>query len=79
MKDEMRLLAADLWQNHRCKAVGLVLGLVIGTAVLIFGFWNTVFVLVCGLLGLLVGVRMDKGEELTKGLGDVFSERIRRW
>ena len=74
----MKLLAEDLWQNHRGKAVGLVLGLAIGIAILLFGFWNTVFVLVCGLLGLLIGIQMDKGEALTKRLGDVFSERIRR-
>lgn len=78
MKDEMKLLAADLWQNHRCKAVGLFLGLIIGTAILLFGFWNTIFVLVCGLIGLLIGIQMDKGEELTKRLGDAFSERLRR-
>ena len=78
MKDEIKVLAAELWQKHRCKTCGLFLGLVIGAAILLFGFWNTVFVLVCGLLGLMIGIRMDKGELVSKRVEQMFFDRFQR-
>lgn len=79
MKDEMRELIGDLWQNHRCKMVGLLLGLVIGMAILLFGFWNTVFVLLCGLLGLFIGIKLDKGEDFLAHMDRFFPDRFQRW
>ncbi len=79
MKEDMKELVGALWVNHRCKACGLVLGLVLGVAVLLFGFWNTVFVLVCGLLGLFIGIKLDKGENFTERLDRFFPNRYQRW
>lgn len=78
MKDEMKQLAKTLWDNHRCKACGLMLGLVLGIAILLFGFWNTVFVLVCGMLGLFIGVKLDNGENIVARLDRIFPNRFQR-
>ena len=53
---ELKETAAHIWKDHRCKAVGLFLGCVAGISVLIFGFFSTLFVLLCGSLGLYLGI-----------------------
>ena len=79
MKDEMKQLIGTLWQNHRCKMVGLLLGLAIGSAILLFGFWRTVFVLLCGLLGLFIGIKLDKGEDFLARMNRICPDRFQRW
>lgn len=76
MKEEAKHLAEVLWENHRGKLVGTSLGLVTGIAILVFGFWNTLFVLLCGMVGLLVGVRLDKGGRLLDHLDRLFPNRF---
>ncbi|MBQ1913782.1 MAG: DUF2273 domain-containing protein, partial [Selenomonadaceae bacterium] len=54
-------------------------GLVIGISILLFGFWNTVFVLLCGLLGLFIGIKLDKGEDFLAHMDRFFPDRFQRW
>ncbi len=43
------------------KILGAVLGLIIGMIIVSFGFWKAIFLLVCLVLGYLVGSRLDGG------------------
>ncbi len=52
---------APLFAPHRGKMIGMLFGAFIGLAVLIFGFWQTLFVLLCAFVGLIVGIRIDHG------------------
>ena len=70
MRKELREALDDLWHNHRGKTIGTILGIVFGMAVLCFGFWYTVFVLCCGLVGLFVGMQLDRGEDILGTMGD---------
>ena len=63
MKEEFGQMLTQLWQNHRGRTSGLVIGMLFGTAVLCFGFWHTFFVICCGLIGLFVGLQLDNGED----------------
>ena len=72
MKEELRETAEALWQQHRGKTVGTILGIVLGIAILCFGFWCTVFVLCCGVVGLFVGSQMDQGEDILGSLSERF-------
>lgn len=63
MKEDMQKMLTDLWQGHRGKSCGLVIGMVLGTAVLCFGFWRTFFVICCGLVGLFIGMQLDNEED----------------
>lgn len=81
MREELREALDVLWRNHRGKTAGTVLGILLGTAVLCFGFWHTVFVLCCGLVGLFVGSRMDQGENILDRMSDKaigLMERFRK-
>lgn len=56
MKEDVKQLIKHVWENHRGKAVGTLLGIVLGAAILFIGFWKTaVFILLCGVIGLFIG------------------------
>lgn len=81
MREELREALKGLWQDHRGKTAGTILGIILGTAVLCFGFWHTVFVLCCGIVGLFVGTRLDQGEDILGTLEDKaisLTERFRK-
>lgn len=79
MKEELRKALDVLWRNHRGKTAGTILGIILGSAVLCFGFWRTVFVLCCGLVGLFVGTRMDQGEDILNIVSDKAVGLIERF
>lgn len=68
MKEDVKLFIEHVWQNHRGKTVGVLLGIILGIAVLLFGFWKTVFVLFCGMVGLGIGMQVDRNEDITQSL-----------
>lgn len=71
---------APLLVPHRGKLLGVLVGLFLGTAVLLFGFWQTLFVLFCAFIGLAVGIRIDHGinfRDVEDFLKDVFPYRYR--
>lgn len=69
--DEIKSLLKLSWENHRGKLMGTILGVVLGAAIMIFGFFQTVFILFCGLIGLFVGKKVDDQEDFKQ-----FVERI---
>ena len=69
---------APLFTPHRGKTIGMFFGAFLGLAVLIFGFWQTLFVLLCALVGLLIGIRIDHGirpRDVEDFLKDLFPYR----
>lgn len=69
MKEDVKCFIENAWQNHRGKSVGTLFGLVLGIVILLFGFWKTVFVLFCGMIGLGIGIKMDRNEDIAHSLG----------
>lgn len=69
-------------EPHRGKIFGVLFGVMLALAILIFGFLPTLFVLFCGFLGLLIGIRIDHGIRL-RDVEDFFKElfpyRYRRY
>lgn len=53
----------DLTQNHRHKVLGLLAGLVLALLVYRFGFFWTLFILICSGLGYWIGKRLDEEPE----------------
>ncbi len=52
MKEECTRLFQEAWDNHRGCVIGAVLGALIAVSILLFGFWNMLFIGICVLLGL---------------------------
>ncbi|MBB5336388.1 DUF2273 domain-containing protein [Pectinatus brassicae] len=55
----------NLWQNHRAKTIGFSLGFIISVAILVFGFFKTLFVIIFTGAGLFIGNKIDKNDDLS--------------
>ncbi len=73
----------DLFESHRTRKIGFITGLVTGALILIIGFFNTLFILLCGTIGLFVGSRFDSKDDLVEKilhkLDEILPEKIQRW
>lgn len=63
-----------IWQDHRGKALGVILGLLFGVFTAVLGFWKTFFITICIVLGYLVGKRADEQGSLRRFLDRWFDE-----
>ena len=83
MFDAIKNFVIDLFKGHRTRKVGLIVGLFTGVAILIIGFFNTLFIALCGLVGLFVGSRFDSKDDLVEKLlmklDNILPEKIQRW
>lgn len=52
----------DTWDEHPGRIVGPSLGFLIGFSILVFGFFETFFLIVCTLVGLWLGRKYDSNE-----------------
>lgn len=68
----LRELLNGLLTNHRGKFFGVLLGVVVGIIILILGFWKTVFLALCGLVGYWIGGISDKKERFTSFLDRIL-------
>lgn len=57
-------LLAEIWQNHSGKISGTAIGLLIGIFIITFGFFRTIFVLLCMIAGYVIGKRIDEKEDI---------------
>jgi hypothetical protein len=55
MKEQIIRFLQDEWQNNRGRSLGLLLGALFAIFVLLFGFWRTIFCIVCALVGMYIG------------------------
>lgn len=73
----------DLFESHRTRKIGFITGLATGVAILLIGFFNTLFILLCGTVGLFIGSRFDSKDDLVEKilhkLDEILPERIQRW
>lgn len=49
----------DILDQHRGKLVGIVVGLAVAVLILAFGFWRSLFVIFCIVVGYFIGKRID--------------------
>jgi uncharacterized membrane protein len=59
-----RKLFEEIWQQHSGKIVGVGLGFVLGILIIIFGFFQTLFVMFCVVAGFVIGKRIDEKEDI---------------
>ncbi len=83
MFEAVKNFVIDMFESHRTRKVGFIAGLCTGAAILLLGFFNTLFIVLCGLVGLFVGSRFDSKDDLVEKilikLDEVLPERIQRW
>ena len=83
MFEAVRNFVIDLFESHRTRKIGFIAGLITGGAILLLGFFNTLFIFLCGVIGLFVGSRFDSKDDLVdkiiRKLDEILPENIQRW
>ena len=83
MLEAIRNFVIDIFESHRTRKFGFIAGVVTGAAILTIGFFNTLFIFLCGVIGLFVGSRFDSKDDLVEKLlhklDEVLPEKIQRW
>ena len=83
MIEAIKSFVIDLFESHRTRKIGFITGLITGVAILILGFFNTLFICLCGVIGLFVGSRFDSKDDLVEKilhkLDEILPENIQRW
>jgi len=75
MKDLLRILVQNIG-----KVAGTVLAFFIALSIVLFGFLNTIFIILCVLLGFYVGTLFDQGFSIRKTIKDIISLlRLDKW
>lgn len=77
MKNDILNFIKYQLQEHCGRTIGVVLGFIIALCILIFGFFPTLFVVICMGIGLYIGTKIDKQED--SEFVDGFLYRIQRF
>ncbi len=70
-RQAMRQFVAEHWG----KIAGGLIGLAVGLCVILFGFWQSVFILLCVGLGVFIGRLFDRNESLRSILNRFWPDR----
>ncbi len=57
-------ILTEFWKLHNGKIVGTLVGLLFGVFIILFGFFYTIFVMVCMVSGYVIGKRIDEKENI---------------
>jgi uncharacterized membrane protein len=83
MWGEVKRIAKLAFENYPRRKVGFLLGIIVGVAIINFGFFQTLFAFFCGIIGLYIGSRFDEGDDLVyqtlKTIENSVPERFRYW
>lgn len=67
-------LFQKLIENHRNKVIGVIIGLLFGLCVVKYGFWQSVFILICVLVGLFIGKKLDDKVDIKSTVERIFNK-----
>lgn len=61
--------------EHRGKAIGVLLGLLTSILFINYGFWRTIFIIICIIIGYFIGKKIDEHANIEVWLKNIFKER----
>ncbi len=70
----IRAFFARMWEERRGATVGIIIGVSVAAVILIFGFWQSVFLMLSGLIGFAIGARIDSKENFQKMMNRIFGD-----
>lgn len=65
----------EYYENNKGKTIGLICGILFGILVLIIGFFRTLFIFLCALLGYYVGKKVDNNESILEVIERILPNR----
>ncbi len=63
-----------LMGEHRGKVVGVLLGLLASILFISYGFWRTMFIIICILGGYFIGKKIDDNTNLEAWIKNLFKQ-----
>lgn len=73
-----REVLKEIWQDHGGKIAGASFGFFFGILVIVFGFFQTLFVAICAAAGFVIGKRIDQKEDLMEVLDKILPPSYHR-
>lgn len=72
-----------MWENilriiieeHRGKAIGIALGLLASILFINYGFWRTIFIIICITLGYFIGRELDEKKNFDQWFKHIFKDK----
>ena len=64
-----------IFEQHRGKAIGILLGLLASILFISYGFWRTIFIVVCIALGFFIGKEIDENKNFDQWLKQIFKDK----
>lgn len=61
--------------EHRGKTVGILLGLVASILFISYGFWRTIFIAFCIVVGYLIGKKLDENADIEVWIKNLFKSK----
>lgn len=71
-------LFEEIWQQHSGKILGVIMGLILGVFIITVGFFRTAFILLCAVVGYIVGKRIDEKEDIMDIIDKLLPPGYRR-
>jgi uncharacterized membrane protein len=63
--DEMwKEVLLEIFRNNRGKSIGAIIGFIVALSAITIGFFKTLFIVICILLGYFVGKKIDNKESI---------------
>lgn len=57
-------IITEIMENHRGKALGIIIGFVVGLFLINFGFWKTIILSIFIFAGYVIGKRIDNNDDI---------------
>lgn len=61
--------------EHRGKTIGVLLGLLAAIMFVTWGFWRTIFIIICIAVGYFIGKQLDEKKNLDSWMKQMFKDR----
>ena len=61
--------------EHRGKTIGVLLGLAASILFISYGFWRTIFIVFCIVVGFLIGKKLDENADLEVWMKNLFKSK----
>lgn len=68
-------LLSYILQEHRGKTIGIALGLIASILFITYGFWKAIFIILCIILGYIIGKKIDENKSFDSWLKQMFKEK----
>jgi len=83
MWGEVKKLVKLMFKQYPKRKFGFLIGMLCGIAIIVFGFFNTLFAFFCGVIGLYIGSRFDDSDDLVdttlRAIEDSLPESWKYW